>query len=64
MAEHTEHPDIFCTELPRMAVTNGNHVGEAVNGVHGQPLDLTVLGMNSGTSMVDWTPLTRHWIKG
>lgn len=33
----------------RMAVTNGNNVAEADNG---QPLDLTVLGMNSGTSMV------------
>jgi hypothetical protein len=35
-----------------MAVTNGNHAAEADNGAHGQSLNLTVLGMNSGTSMV------------
>lgn len=35
-----------------MAVTNGIHAAGAVNGVHGPALDLTVLGMNSGTSMV------------
>jgi hypothetical protein len=35
-----------------MAVTNGNYAAEANGTSHGQPLDLTVLGMNSGTSMV------------
>ncbi|KAJ9161048.1 UPF0075-domain-containing protein [Coniochaeta hoffmannii] len=34
-----------------MAVTNGNHAVEANGSAHGQPLELTVLGMNSGTSM-------------
>jgi hypothetical protein len=50
-----------------MAVTNGNHATEANGAAQGQPLDLTVLGMNSGTSMVikhsQWK-LVPHMIKG
>ena len=44
-------------------VTNGNQAAETNGTSHGQPLDLTVLGMNSGTSMVSvlFTDVYKPW---